>query len=217
MKIIGTKICCVKSIAEVKKIVSFNVDWIGFVGPMPGGPGILPIAEIARIVEEANFENSNPVLLTYQTDPMQIIRELKKTNISSVQLVQEIGYKSASIIKENIEDVELIQVVHVQDKTSIEKAIEVSEYSHRILLDSSKVAKQQFGGTGETHDWNLSAEIVKKTPKDVILAGGLNYRNVAEAILHVNPAGVDVCTGVRTKEAIDLSKLSKLVDAIQSV
>ncbi len=51
-----------------------------------------------------------------------------------------------------------------------------------------------FGGTGKSFDWELASRIGRERP--VILAGGLNPRNVARAIRTVRPYAVDVCSGV---------------------
>ena len=62
------------------------------------------------------------------------------------------------------------------------------------LLDTRK--GMQLGGTGTTHNWDLSARIVKESKKQVFLAGGLTPGNVYEAIKIVNPYCVDVASGV---------------------
>ena len=70
-----------------------------------------------------------------------------------------------------------------------------------LLLDSGRPDAQvkTLGGTGLTHDWALSAEIVAQVDRPVFLAGGLRESNVAEAIAQVKPFGVDLCSGVRTE------------------
>jgi phosphoribosylanthranilate isomerase len=46
------------------------------------------------------------------------------------------------------------------------------------------------------HDWDISAELVRISPRPLMLAGGLNPQNVAEAIEKVRPAAVDAHTGL---------------------
>jgi phosphoribosylanthranilate isomerase len=68
-------------------------------------------------------------------------------------------------------------------------------FTDTMILDSS--ARGTFGGTGKTFPWKFGPEFVRNHPKtNVILAGGLNAENVAEAIAVVRPRGVDVTTGV---------------------
>ncbi|MFO7664468.1 MAG: phosphoribosylanthranilate isomerase [Chloroflexota bacterium] len=52
-----------------------------------------------------------------------------------------------------------------------------------------------YGGTGQTGDWALSAALAGRMP-GLMLAGGLNPANVAEAVRRVKPFAVDVAGGV---------------------
>jgi phosphoribosylanthranilate isomerase len=60
------------------------------------------------------------------------------------------------------------------------------------LLDSYSLAKR--GGTGETFAWEIAQAHRGSVP--VILSGGLNPDNVAQAIAAVRPFAVDVASGV---------------------
>lgn len=63
-----------------------------------------------------------------------------------------------------------------------------------LLLDAH--APGEFGGTGRVIDWGLAAEVVRGAGRPVILSGGLNPHNVAEAVRLVRPAAVDAASGV---------------------
>jgi phosphoribosylanthranilate isomerase len=60
-------------------------------------------------------------------------------------------------------------------------------------------------GSGQTADWNAAAELALRL--EVILAGGLTPLNVAAAIRHVRPFGVDVSSGVEDQPGIKNTKL----------
>ena len=78
-----------------------------------------------------------------------------------------------------------------------------------ILLDSDSGG--QFGGTGQTFDWNL----VPTLSRPLILAGGLDADNVGEAILRLRPFAVDVSSGVEVEKGIkDPAKMKAFVEAV---
>jgi phosphoribosylanthranilate isomerase len=52
------------------------------------------------------------------------------------------------------------------------------------------------GGTGETHDWTATRELVEALASPIVLAGGLTPDNVARAVASVDPYAVDVAGGV---------------------
>lgn len=60
-----------------------------------------------------------------------------------------------------------------------------------FLLDTNDPDAIDVGATGKTHDWNVSAQLVRQAHIPVILAGGLSPDNVADAVRLVRPWGVD--------------------------
>ena len=70
-------------------------------------------------------------------------------------------------------------------------------FTNTLLLDSGSAAG--FGGSGKVFPWKFAWQFVRKHRElNVILAGGLNAENVAEAVITVRPRGVDVTSGVET-------------------
>ena len=69
-----------------------------------------------------------------------------------------------------------------------------------------------YGGTGRTWDWRLVAQ--RRSAVPMILSGGLDPDNVAEAITAVRPWGVDVASGVEASPGIkDPAKVEAFVAA----
>lgn len=65
-------------------------------------------------------------------------------------------------------------------------------HADALLVDSAA----DRGGTGETHDWTATRELVASLDVPVVLAGGLTPDNVADAVATAAPYGVDVASGV---------------------
>ena len=111
--------------------------------------------------------------------------------------------------------VNLVQVIHVTGAESAAVAAAAAPAVDALLLDSGQpasVESRSLGGTGRTHDWAISREIVAAAPCPVFLAGGLNADNVAGAVRTVRPDGVDACNGVRTGGFLDRAKLAAFVE-----
>lgn len=81
-----------------------------------------------------------------------------------------------------------VKVIHVTEKKTIDLAKKYESCSSvdQLLLDS-KVGNKG-GGTGLTHDWSISKQIVQNSNKPVWLAGGLkpdgskNYQKIKKFI-----------------------------------
>jgi len=97
--------------------------------------------------------------------------------------------------EERPEDIPLPHIAIKAFRTGPDFRIEAMEpYRTRAwLLDA--YAPQARGGTGATCDWTLAQQAVA-TGSPIILAGGLNPDNVAEAVRTVHPWAVDTSGGV---------------------
>ncbi|MDD4272219.1 MAG: phosphoribosylanthranilate isomerase [Desulfobacter postgatei] len=72
------------------------------------------------------------------------------------------------------------------------------------------------GGNAETWDYNQALDMAKKVR--LMLAGGLNPANVADAVARIHPYAVDVSSGVeKTKGIKDIAKVKAFVRAAKSV
>ncbi|WP_436909696.1 phosphoribosylanthranilate isomerase [Halosimplex marinum] len=91
---------------------------------------------------------------------------------------------------------------------------EYAEPADALLVDSVDAAGG--GGTGETHDWERTREVVADLDVPVVLAGGLTPENVAAAVETVRPFGVDVATGVERVEDGDRVGGEKDHEAVRS-
>ncbi len=211
------KICCIASKAEANLAIKQGADAVGFVGAMPSGPGVIDDVLIVDIVKSVP-PPIGTFLLTSEQSIHNIIAHVKRTGTNTVQIVDELTDGSYIEIKHTLPLLKLVQVIHVRDEISIEQALEVAPFVDALLLDSGNpsAAVKVLGGTGLTHNWDISREIVKAVDIPVFLAGGLHAVNVQEAIKAVKPFGVDVCSGVRTEGGLDALKLKLFIEAVHA-
>jgi phosphoribosylanthranilate isomerase len=91
------------------------------------------------------------------------------------------------------------KAVRIASDTRLEAALEpYAECVGGILLEGW--SPHGHGGVGAGFDWSLAERLRDAWPPDVllVLAGGLNPENVAEAIERIQPDVVDVSSGVET-------------------
>ncbi len=215
MKKTPIKICCISSIEEANLAIEAGASALGFVGHMPSGPGIISDDLIAEIV--ASVPNHiETFLLTSETKFDDIIEHHSRVNTSTIQIVDTLAQGTHKQIKQALPNINIVQVLHVLNEDSIKEALEISKFVDCILLDSGnpELVTKKLGGTGRTHNWEISKTIVENVNVPVFLAGGLNPSNASKAIKKVNPYGLDLCSGVRTNGHLDVEKLTSFFTAI---
>lgn len=209
------KICCISSCAEAREAVDAGVAALGLVSAMPSGPGVIGEDEIARIAARvppgvASF------LLTSALDADTILAQHRRCRTSTLQLVDAVAPGTHAALREALPGIAIVQVIHVTGPESVDEAIEIARHVDAILLDSGNpgLATKELGGTGRTHDWDLSRQIRDAVEGPVYLAGGLSADNADEAMRAVRPFGVDVCSGVRADGQLDRARLTSFVTAV---
>lgn len=212
---VRAKICCIASVDEAHMAIRLGASALGLVSAMPSGPGVIPderIAEIAAAIPPpiARF------LLTSATDAATIAGQQRRSGANTIQLCDRLPPGAHATLRSSLPGISVVQVVHVTGPDSVAEALEVAAAADALLLDSGNpsLPVKRLGGTGRTHDWSLSAEIVRRAPIPVFLAGGLTAGNVVDAIRTVRPFAVDVCSGVRTAGRLDEEKLAGFMAAV---
>lgn len=211
MERLRVKICCISSVEEARMASAAGADLLGLVGPMPSGPGVVTLSE-ARAIAEAAPPTSQPILLTSSETASAVAEDATVAGVKAVQVVRHIPASEARALSES--GLHYLQVIHVEDRGILDLMDLYSEHCSAFLLDSGRPGKEELGGTGRVHDWALSAEFCRLSPRPVYLAGGLHPGNVARAVEQVRPAGVDICSGVRSDGQLDPALLSAYMTAL---
>jgi phosphoribosylanthranilate isomerase len=209
------KICCIRSTDEAHLAIRHGASAIGLVSAMPSGPGSIDenvIADIAAMMPPpiATF------LLTCLTDADAIIDQQRRCGTNTLQLVDAVALDAYPKLRRALPGICIVQVIHVHDDESVREACAIAPHVDALLLDSGNPALpvKELGGTGRVHDWTLGRRIVNECGKSVFLAGGLRADNVASTVTSVQPFGVDLCSGVRSDDHLDETKLAAFFAAI---
>jgi phosphoribosylanthranilate isomerase len=106
----------------------------------------------------------------------------------------------------------VIKAISYQENADLH---EINQYpADYILLDGPK--GKYHGGNGTAFDWNRVDPLLFRGKK-VILAGGLNCDNVAEAVSVIKPHMVDVSSGVETGGSKDHGKIKTFIEKVKTL
>jgi phosphoribosylanthranilate isomerase len=209
------KVCCITDLQEAWVAIRSGASALGLVSDMPSGPGIISermIADIAAVIPPG----VSSFLLTSERDASAIIGQVKRTRVNTIQICDRLESGSYGDIRDALPGVSIVQVVHVAGENSVAEAVSFALHADAILLDSGRPEAEvkELGGTGRTHDWDISRRIREMLDIPVFLAGGLTPANVSAAVRQVGPFAVDVCSGVRTNGHLDEAKLTSFFNSI---
>jgi phosphoribosylanthranilate isomerase len=162
---------------------------------------------VMRLGNRANF-----FLITYLDTARAIAALCRRLGVTTVQLHGEVSVSELHKLREDWPELYVIKslIVRGSNLDALQDEMECFAVAvNAFITDTFDPGTGAIGATGKTHDWTVSAQLVAKSSRPVILAGGLNADNVREAITQVRPAGVDVHTGV---EGPDGRKLRRRVE-----
>lgn len=203
------KICGTATFADLDCAVAAGADAVGFL------MGITHVTQDAVTPETAAAMVATlppfivPVAVTHLTKPSDLIRIVELSRCTTLQIQDMVTPDDIAEVREVLPYLRIMKAVHVMDESAIATAKYFSDTADAILLDTRTA--DRIGGTGITHDWNISAKIVKECSCPVILAGGLTPENVTEAITRVRPYAVDVHTGVKKNGVRDAERTRAFV------
>ena len=158
--------------------------------------------ELARRVVEALPPFVTPVALFVDATPREIERVIAEVK---PQLLQFHGNESPEFCTSF--RMPYIKAVKVRPGVDLLQYARQYPSATGLLLDA--FVDGSHGGTGSSFDWTL---IPAQLPLPLVLAGGLNQDNVAEAIRRVRPWAVDVSSGVEMAKGIkDAARIAAFI------
>jgi len=201
------KICGVTNVKDARACAELGADMIGF-NFYPQSPRYIE-PEIARQIVETIPRSSRAVGVFVDASADEIRITAKRTGIESVQLH---GDFSPETCRELAREFRVIRAFRTEARFQPEDAGAFPDCD--VLLDAHHIELR--GGTGVTCDWSAAGATLPFT-RFLILSGGLNAQNVAQAIAAVAPHAVDVCSGVESAPGVkDYRTIEKFIAAVRT-
>lgn len=206
------KVCGITSREDIAIALDAGVDALGFlVGLNYSSEDELSADAAFELIRDVPPYVST-VLVTHRTELVDVLALCERTRPSTLQLHGNFPIGLISNIRVAHPTVKIIKAVHVTGNESIAIARTAAASADALLLDT--LTSSRLGGTGIVHDWSISREIRQSVERPIILAGGLNPDNVAQAIDLVRPFAVDVNTGVSLQRGVkDVNLVRRFVAA----
>ena len=206
------KICGITRVDDARFAVACGANALGFVFWPDSPRWIDPVR--ARSIDPARARAIAAVLPPFVTpvgvfvnQPAEYVNEVAAAaGLGVVQLHGDESIEFAASLRRPV-----LKAMALNAMTSND-AIDRWPAGMMVLLDAHDPVRR--GGTGRTIDWAAAASVAARRP--IVLAGGLNPDNVADAVERVRPFGIDVSSGVEAAPGVkDHGRLKQLFDAIR--
>jgi phosphoribosylanthranilate isomerase len=180
------KICGVTSEADALLAVGMGATAVGFI--FAPSPRQMAPSAVADIVKRLPHETVT-VGVFRDESPRRVVEIAGRIGLRAVQLH---GHESAEDTRWVAERLHWTIKAFPAGHPNIER---FTSYGARTLMVDGPNP-----GSGELFDWRLAEGVVD--PSRLLVSGGLRPDNVAAAIAHLRPWGVDVATGVESSPGV---------------
>jgi len=208
-----TKICGLTRPEDAVAAVDAGVDAIGLVFYPPSPRAVTPEQAQAIVAPIPAFVSVTALFVNPTAEQVQSLLDAVR-----IDLLQFHGDEDEAFCAQFNRP--YIKAIRVRQASDVVASCVRFPSALAVLLDSYKPGIP--GGTGETFDWSLVPQ--SDDLKPIILAGGLNADNVADAIKQVKPFAVDVSGGVEAvldgveqKGIKDHGKMNQFLDEVYRV
>ncbi|KZX49193.1 MULTISPECIES: phosphoribosylanthranilate isomerase [Haloarcula] len=185
------KICGVTDNKDRDAVIAAGADAVGVIHGVPVDTPREVDEKTATTLVDGVPPFVTSVLVTMPTTVQEAVRRIDRVEPDAVQVHDGLSPAELGALDSRITQ-NIVAVVEAE-APAIE---DYADHADALLVDS--VDADGGGGTGETHDWERTRNLVDSLDVPVVLAGGLTPENVAEAVETVKPFAVDVASGVES-------------------
>ncbi|MBN3961720.1 phosphoribosylanthranilate isomerase [Nostoc sp. NMS8] len=206
------KICGITQPQQSIAIASLGATALGFIC-VPTSPRYVTTSQIRAAVAELPA-NIDTIGVFANASISEIIQVVADSRLTGVQLHGDESATFCNQVRQALPNVEIIKALRIRSFEHLETAANYTKYVDTLLLDAYH--PQQLGGTGKTLDWTMLEQFSPSCPW--FLAGGLTADNIVEALIQLNPSGIDLSSSVeRTPGDKDLDKVALLFQSLKNI
>ena len=199
------KICGITRPEDAAHAAACGADALGFIFYRKSPRGISPAAAAAII---AHLPARVCKVGVFVNEEAAVIRETAAT--CGLDMLQLHGDESPAYCRGIADRNLLIKALPLTAAADLHRAVLYPAAA--ILVDARD--GDRYGGTGKSASWELAARLWKTGR--VILAGGLNVKNIHAALWKVKPRAVDINSGVETAPGVkDPAKVAEIIRLIR--
>lgn len=197
------KICGITRASDALHAVRHGADALGFVF-WTTSPRYVDPSQAAEII--ASLPDGVMSVGVFVNEPVDAIREVvARTGISAVQLHGDEPPEYAVTLGWPV-----LRSVNVDEA---DETCAMWPVNTTFLVDAADRVRR--GGTGRVVDWDRAAALART--RRIVLAGGLTSANVADAIAHVGPFGVDVSSGIEDAPGVkNAEQVARFLESARS-
>lgn len=207
------KICGIRDADNARCAIDAGADYVGL-NFIEGSPRRVEIPDARNLVAAicAASTTAEPVAL-FANQSRAVIEEVLEH--ADFKIIQLHGDESRAFV-ESFAGIRVFKAVPF-DPAKIDLWRNAPRNVAALLIDAPTRPGELTGGSGRAFDWDALANLDKTGLPPIVLAGGLNPKNVAGAIRTARPFAVDVSSGVESARGIkDPTLIRQFCDAVHS-
>lgn len=202
---IKIKICGITNLEDALNISKLKPDALGFVFYKKSPRYIAADKAKAIIPRISSFIKKVGVFVNEKENTIRnIAKDLK------LDILQFHGDESPQFCQK-FKNYKIIKALRIKNKTGLKDLRRYPVWA--VMFDSYQ--KNLFGGTGKSFNWEIIKNI-KLKKRNIFLSGGLDAKNVKEAIRLIKPDWVDVSSSIEIRPGKkDYKKVKEFIEAVR--
>ena len=199
------KICGITNEDDAINAAKLGADFLGF-NFYKKSPRYIDEKKAKEIINKIS-SRIKKVGVFVNADAGTVIKISKSLGLDLAQLHGNETLQYCKKVKKQAK-IKIIKAFRIKDNNDICKIKPYKGNVDYLMFDSYN--NRMFGGTGNAFEWKLVAGI----KKPFFLSGGLNYKNVRQAIKTAHPFAVDVASGIeKNPRKKDIAKMKEFIEA----